>query len=151
MNLKKLNCAITIIAFLMIFSMDAIYAKPGPDTGQKLEHISQAVHVELLSDGTMNSTTISRAINISEKILHEYTFMSSINTLKADEAFRVRILCKPKEKDEMQIKVNPTIELFSLIHHLIGDNQYNEGLLPEYLTEVDRYFGHLKNHQRRIS
>ena len=255
MNLKNAIFIIVILMiFLLIFSMDAIYAKPGPDTGQKLEHISQAVHVELLSDGTMNSTTISRAINISEKILHEYTFMSSINTLKAvldkegnelefsveeksnifkftvqlknpvglneeltiktvdknrkilqrqdgmyiysnthipgpdlrfseeirihpelelvwfspkpsqttsdkqgtvlsytydfkaGEAFQVRILCKPKEKDEMQIKVNPTIELFSLIHHLIGDNQYNEGLLPEYLEEVDRYFSPFKDH-----
>ncbi len=251
MKPKKLNCTINIIAFLMIFSMGAIYAKPG----QKIEYISQAVHVDLLSDGTMNSYTIIRAINISEKILHEYTFMSSINTLKAvldeegneleysvqqepnifkftvqlknpvepneeltiktvdknrkisqhqdgmyiyskthipgpdlrfseeirihpelelvwfspkptqktsdkqgtvlsytydfkaGEAFKVRILCRPKEKKEMQIKVNPTIELLSLIHHLAGGNQYNEGLLPEYLSEVDHYFGHLKNHQ----
>jgi len=142
MKPKKLNCAIIIIAFLMIFSIGSLYAKPG----QKLEYICQAVHVDLLSDGTMNSTTISSSINISEEPLYEYTFMSSIHTLKADEAFPVRILCRPEEKIEMQIKVNPTIELFSLIHHFAGDNQYNERLLPEYLEEVDRYFSPFKDH-----
>ncbi len=121
MNLKKLMFFIII---LMIFSLSALDAKPIQGTEQKLDYISQAVHVELLSDGTMNSTAISRAINISEDPLYEYTLMSSINTLKASEAFRVRILCKPKKEndDGMQIKVNPTIELFSLIHHFVGDN-----------------------------
>jgi len=44
--------------------------------------------------------------------------------------------CDTKQKSaatveqEIEITVNPTIELFSLIHHLAGDKQYNENLIP---------------------
>jgi hypothetical protein len=77
---------------------------------------------------------------------NQWTVLVYSYDFKAGEAFQVRILCKPKQKKEMQIKVNPTIELFSLIHHLDGDNQYNEGLLPEYLAEVDHCFSPFKDH-----
>jgi hypothetical protein len=50
------------------------------------------------------------------------------------------------DKQKIEISVNPTIELFSLIHHLAGDKQYNENLLPDYIKRVDRHFEHLKNH-----
>ena len=47
---------------------------------------------------------------------------------------------------QIEIIVNPTIDLFSLIHQFAGDNQYNEGLLPSYKTEIEQYFSHLKDH-----
>jgi len=57
---------------------------------------------------------------------------------------------KPKipvnNKENIEIVVNPAIDLFSLIHRFVGDNQYTELLLPEYIAEVENYFGHLKNH-----
>jgi hypothetical protein len=49
--------------------------------------------------------------------------------------------------DEIRIEVNPSIELISLIHYLVADKQYAEGLLPNYLVEIKNYFGHLKEHQ----
>jgi len=49
-------------------------------------------------------------------------------------------------EQKIDIIVNPTVELFSLIHHLAGDKQYNENLIPNYIKKVDRHFEHLKNH-----
>ena len=50
------------------------------------------------------------------------------------------------EEYQIEISVNPTIELFSVIHHLAGDGQYNENLLPNYNEQVDRHFEQVKNH-----
>ena len=49
--------------------------------------------------------------------------------------------------DQISITVNPTIQLFSLMHRFAGDNQYTETLLPAYLEEVEACFGHLRDHQ----
>lgn len=46
----------------------------------------------------------------------------------------------------IEISIHPTIDLFSLISHLAGINQYSEYLLPEYNAEVDSIFGNFKNH-----
>jgi hypothetical protein len=53
---------------------------------------------------------------------------------------------KLSDNQKIEISVNPTVELFSLIHHLAGDKQYNENLLPDYIKRVDKHFEHLKNH-----
>ncbi|MCF8372529.1 MAG: DUF4932 domain-containing protein [Bacteroidales bacterium] len=50
------------------------------------------------------------------------------------------------DEQKIEISVNPTVELFSLIHHLAGDKQYNENLIPDYIKKVDRHFDLLKNH-----
>jgi hypothetical protein len=50
------------------------------------------------------------------------------------------------DEGQIEISVNPTIELFSVIHHLAGDKQYNENLIPDYIKKVDNHFAHLKNH-----
>lgn len=47
---------------------------------------------------------------------------------------------------KIEITVNPTIELFSLMHHLAGDKQYNENMIPGYIKKVDKHFKHWKNH-----
>jgi len=49
------------------------------------------------------------------------------------------------DEQQIEISVNPTIELFSLIHHLAEDKQYNENLIPDYIKKVDTHFEHLKN------
>ena len=41
----------------------------------------------------------------------------------------------PIHEQKIEISVNPTIELFSLIHHLAGDKQYNENLIPDYIKK----------------
>ena len=46
----------------------------------------------------------------------------------------------------VEIVVNPAIDLLSLMSRLAGINQYQELLLPEYLAEVEEYFGHLRDH-----
>ncbi len=53
----------------------------------------------------------------------------------------------PDTEDQIVIKVDPTVELFSLIHHLAGDKQYTENLLPVFIEDVEEYFGQLKDHQ----
>jgi hypothetical protein len=50
------------------------------------------------------------------------------------------------EEQTIEISVSPAVELFSLIHHLAGDKQYNENLIPDYIKKVDIHFEHLKNH-----
>ena len=50
------------------------------------------------------------------------------------------------EEHPLEIVVNPAIDLFSLISRLAGINQYKELLLPDYMAEVENYFGHLRNH-----
>jgi len=52
----------------------------------------------------------------------------------------------PANEKQIEILVNPTIDLFGVIHYLAGDNQYNENLLPEYNKKLENYFGHLRNH-----
>jgi hypothetical protein len=51
----------------------------------------------------------------------------------------------PLSENQIEIVVNPTIDLFGVIHYLVGDKQYTENLLPKYNKEVENYFGHLRN------
>ena len=48
--------------------------------------------------------------------------------------------------DPLEIVVNPSIDLFSLMSRLAGINQYKENLLPDYMADVENYFGHLRDH-----
>jgi len=41
----------------------------------------------------------------------------------------------------LRISVDPCIELFSTIHRLAGTGQYNEHELPEYVADVENWFG----------
>ena len=49
-------------------------------------------------------------------------------------------------EEQIDIVVNPTIELFGRIHYLVGDNQYTENLLPDYYAEVENNFGQFSSH-----
>lgn len=52
----------------------------------------------------------------------------------------------PANENQIETEVDPTIDLFGVIHYLAGDNQYAENLLPEYNKRVENYFGHLRDH-----
>lgn len=49
-------------------------------------------------------------------------------------------------EEQINIVVNPSIDLFGIIHYLVGDNQYTENLLPDYYAEVENYFGQFRSH-----
>ena len=48
--------------------------------------------------------------------------------------------------NQVPIQVDPAIEIISSIHYLAGTGQYDEMLFPDYLAEVENYFGHLRNY-----
>ena len=50
------------------------------------------------------------------------------------------------QEEQIEIIVNPAIDLFGLISRLAGVSQYTEVLLPEYLTELENSFDHLRDH-----
>jgi hypothetical protein len=47
---------------------------------------------------------------------------------------------------QVEIKVSPAIDLFGLISRLAGVNQYTEVMLPEFISELENYFDHLRDH-----
>lgn len=49
-------------------------------------------------------------------------------------------------ENPLEIVVNPAIDLFSLMSRLADINQYKEILLTDYITEVENYFGHFRDH-----
>ncbi|MCF8316514.1 MAG: DUF4932 domain-containing protein [Ignavibacteriales bacterium] len=77
-----------------------------------------------------------------KKYLPFFTVFLSILIIGCDKKQNSNL----SDEQNIDISVNPTVELFSLIHHLAGDKQYNENLIPDYLKKVDRHFEHLKNH-----
>lgn len=50
------------------------------------------------------------------------------------------------QKVEFPIRVEPTVELFSIIHRLAGTGQYDEVTLPEYVRDVWDHFGAFQDH-----
>jgi len=48
---------------------------------------------------------------------------------------------------DIPIRVDPTVELFSVIYRLADINQYNEMELPRYVEEVREFFGGFQNHR----
>ena len=77
-----------------------------------------------------------------KKYLPFFTIFLSILIIGCDKKQNSNL----SDEQKIDISVNPTVELFSLIHHLAGDKQYNENLIPDYIKKVDRHFEHLKNH-----
>jgi hypothetical protein len=49
-------------------------------------------------------------------------------------------------KTSWQIKMDPRVELMSLIFHLAGNPEYNQVHVPSYQKAVHDYFGKFKNH-----
>jgi len=47
---------------------------------------------------------------------------------------------------DLPIRVDPTVELFSVIYRLADIGQYTEMELPGYVEEVERYFGSFRDH-----
>lgn len=45
------------------------------------------------------------------------------------------------------IRVDPRVELFSTIHRLAGTGQYDSNELPEYIRDVEEYFGPYRDHR----
>jgi hypothetical protein len=49
-------------------------------------------------------------------------------------------------QDEPDVRVDPRVELMSLIFRLAGNPEYNNNLLPSYIKDVEDYFGIFRNH-----
>jgi len=47
---------------------------------------------------------------------------------------------------QIEIHINPTIELISTIHYLAGTKQYDDRLLPGYFATLDAHFNSFKDH-----
>ena len=52
----------------------------------------------------------------------------------------------PVIQADLPIRVDPTVELFSVLYRLAGINQYTERELPGYVEEVEEYFGAYQDH-----
>lgn len=50
------------------------------------------------------------------------------------------------DKTSLEIKMDPRVELMSLIFHLAGNPEYNQVHVPSYQRAVQDYFGKFKNH-----
>ena len=46
----------------------------------------------------------------------------------------------------LQVKVDPRVELFSLIFRLAGNPEYSQGKVESYTQDADRQFGSFRNH-----
>jgi hypothetical protein len=46
----------------------------------------------------------------------------------------------------IRVLVDPRVELLSVIFHLAGNREYNQGRIPSYVKDVDEYFGPFKKH-----
>jgi len=76
----------------------------------------------------------------------------SVSVILINILIIISLSCKTEQSsqaengDEILIRVNPTIELFSLIYRLAGVPQYTELLLPGYISEVENYFDPFREH-----
>ncbi len=46
----------------------------------------------------------------------------------------------------IQVRPDPRIELLSIVFHLAGANEYNQGRVPSYVRDVDRWFKPFRDH-----
>ena len=72
-------------------------------------------------------------------------FVSSQN-LPAEYPFPPEALGLERQSDRIDIRVDPSVELFSTIHRLAGTGQYDERELPGYVRDVEDHFGPFKDH-----
>lgn len=49
-------------------------------------------------------------------------------------------------QNEPDVRVDPRVELMSLIFRLSGNPEYNQNRLPFYIQDVEEYFGKFRNH-----
>lgn len=49
-------------------------------------------------------------------------------------------------QSDLDVRVDPRVELMSLIFRLAGNPEYNQDRLPSYIQDVEKYFGKFRNH-----
>jgi hypothetical protein len=52
----------------------------------------------------------------------------------------------PETQDKIDVRVDPRVELMSLIFRLAGNPEYNQNRLTAYIRDVEDYFGTFRNH-----
>ncbi len=45
------------------------------------------------------------------------------------------------EEPALDVRVDPRVELFSVIFRLAGNPEYNQGKVASYVTDVEKHFG----------
>ncbi len=53
---------------------------------------------------------------------------------------------KPAARADVQISVDPRVELISIVFRLAGNGEYNMARIPSYVADVERQFGPLRGH-----
>jgi hypothetical protein len=51
-----------------------------------------------------------------------------------------------EQNARIRVTVDPRVELMSIIFHLAGNPEYNQGNVPSYVQDVDRSFGSFRDH-----
>ncbi len=46
----------------------------------------------------------------------------------------------------IRVLVDPRVELLSIVFHLAGNREYNQGRIPSYVKDVDEHFGPFQDH-----
>jgi hypothetical protein len=49
-------------------------------------------------------------------------------------------------RSSIRVLVDPRVELLSVVFHLAGNREYNQGRIPSYVKDVDEHFGPFKDH-----
>jgi hypothetical protein len=63
-------------------------------------------------------------------------------TLRAAQAIPAQKPAAPR----MTVTVDPRVELMSVIFHLAGNPEYNQGKVPSYVQDVDAHFARFRDH-----
>ena len=66
-------------------------------------------------------------------------FLTSVNCVREHEA--------PAQNGGLNVQVDPTMELFCIIHRLADTGHDNPKELPKYINDIENYFGHYRNHR----
>lgn len=63
-------------------------------------------------------------------------------------AFSSALFVRAQESDNnaITVRVDPRVELFSIIFRLAGNPEYNRGRVPAYIDAVEAHFGEHRNH-----
>ncbi len=85
----------------------------------------------------MSSKRVARACLVATVVLVLWS------TLRAGEVPQPVAAAAPTR---IRVLVDPRVELLSVVFHLAGNREYNQGRIPSYVKDVDEHFGSFKDH-----
>jgi Domain of unknown function (DUF4932) len=66
-------------------------------------------------------------------------FLTCVNCTRKNET--------SSERESLNVYVDPTMELFCIIHRLADTGHDNSKELPKYINDIETYFGHYRDHR----